>query len=150
MHMPRNLSLNIQCYHVCTYARVHANSTPSQVCIGRCWPGHSTKYRLHEPVHHAELMTCIYAMRIILAVANYLYKAARSLKGYNAAAKESGRRPIGLDRNLSFEERQYRSSLRSNFKAARAEGKKAYWSGHRLFINGADVFPVTGSNVAGG
>ena len=82
--------------------------------------------------------------------ARAVLKAARSLKGYNTAAKESGRRPIGLDRNLSFEERQYRSSLWSNFKAARAEGKKAYWSGHRLFINGAEVFPATGSNVAGG
>ena len=82
--------------------------------------------------------------------ARAVLKAARSLKAYNAAAKESGRRPIGLDHNLSFEERQYRSSLWSTFKAAKAKGKKSYWSGHRLFINGEEVFPEAGPNTAGG
>lgn len=77
-------------------------------------------------------------------------KAAISLKSYNAAAKDSGRRPIGLDRNLSFEERQYRSSLWSTFKAAKAEGKKSYWSDHRLFIDGEEVYPEAGPNTAGG
>lgn len=82
--------------------------------------------------------------------ARAVLKAASTLKAYNAAAKESGRRPIGLDRNLSFEERLYRSSLWSNFKAAREEGKKTYWSGHRLFINGAEVFPVAVPKSTGG
>ncbi len=82
--------------------------------------------------------------------ARAVLKAARTLKAYNADAKASGRRPIGLDRNLSFEERQYRSSLWSFFKAAKAEGKKTWWSGHRLFIDGAEVFPTAAHKAASG
>jgi hypothetical protein len=76
--------------------------------------------------------------------------AAKILKAYNVAAKEAGKRAIGLYRNLSFEERQYRSSMWSTFITARANGQRAWWSGHRLFIEGDEVFPTTAPNSSGG
>ncbi|CAL8466347.1 g5883 [Coccomyxa elongata] len=48
-----------------------------------------------------------------------VHRAARTLRDRNIKAKEAGELPIGLDRNLSVEERMYRSSIWGNFKPAK-------------------------------
>lgn len=70
-------------------------------------------------------------------------RGAKTLRDRNIKAKEAGQLPIGLDRNLSVQEPKYRSSIWSNFKAARDAGKKAWWRGHRLFVDGSEVFLTT-------
>ncbi len=54
-------------------------------------------------------------------------KAAKRLKDINFLRKESGQPPIGIDRNLSGAELKHRSSVWSEFKAAKAAGKISRW-----------------------
>ena len=70
------------------------------------------------------LVTLKNAQQVIVVL-----RAARTLRDRNIKAKEAGELPIGLDRNLSVEERKYRSSIWGNFKAAKEAGDKAWWRG---------------------
>ncbi|KAK9915713.1 hypothetical protein WJX75_003039 [Coccomyxa subellipsoidea] len=61
-------------------------------------------------------------------------RAPRNLRNYNAEAKAAGRLPVGIERSLTEAQRKHKSSIWSCLKAARDDGKRSWWRGHRLFV----------------
>ena len=73
-------------------------------------------------------------------------RAARNLRKYNEEAKAAGKLPIGIERSLTEAQRKHKNSIWASFKSARDDGKRAWWRGHRLFIEGEEVFPIGNSS----
>ncbi|CAL8466441.1 g5977 [Coccomyxa elongata] len=73
-------------------------------------------------------------------------RAARNLRKYNEEAKAAGKLAIGIERSLTEAQRKHKNSIWASFKSARDDGKRAWWRGHRLFIEGEEVFPIGNSS----
>jgi hypothetical protein len=67
--------------------------------------------------------------------------AAPRLRQENVRRKTAGEIPIGIDWELSPEERRCRGALFTQFKQARGEGKRCQWEGGKLFVEGREVLP---------
>jgi hypothetical protein len=67
--------------------------------------------------------------------------AATRLKQENVRRKTAGELTIGIDWELSNDERRCRSALYQQFKKARGEGKRCLWEGGKLFVEGREVLP---------
>jgi len=75
------------------------------------------------------------------ASVHIVLRSAPRLKEENCRRKESGESPIGIDRELSKEERRRRNALWGHFRDAKIAGKSAYWRGARLFVDGGEIPP---------
>ena len=73
-------------------------------------------------------------------------RSARNLRKYNEEAEASVRLSIGIERSLTEAQRKHKNSIWASFKAARDDGKRAWWRGHRLFIEGEEVCPIGNSS----
>jgi len=67
--------------------------------------------------------------------------AAPRLRQENIRRKTAGEFPIGIDWELSLDERRCRGALYQQFKKAREEGKRCHWVGGKLFVEGREVLP---------
>jgi hypothetical protein len=67
--------------------------------------------------------------------------AATRLRQENVRRKTAGELTIGIDFELSNDERRCRSALYQQFKKARGEGKRCVWEGGKLFVDGREVLP---------
>jgi len=67
--------------------------------------------------------------------------AATRLRQENFRRKTAGELTIGIDFELSNDERRCRSALYHQFKKARGEGKRCVWEGGKLFVEGREVLP---------
>jgi hypothetical protein len=67
--------------------------------------------------------------------------AAPRLRQENIRRKTAGEFPIGIDWELSLDERRCRGALSQQFKKAREEGKRCHWVGGKLFVEGREVLP---------
>jgi len=67
--------------------------------------------------------------------------AATRLRQENVRRKTAGELTIGIDWELSNDERRCRSALYQQFKKARGEGKRCHWEGGKLYVEGHEVLP---------
>jgi len=72
---------------------------------------------------------------------NTILRVASRLKEENCRRKAAGEFTIGIDRELTGEDRKRRNALWPQFRDAKAAGKAAFWRGPRLFIDGDEVSP---------
>ena len=75
------------------------------------------------------------------AIVNTILRNASRLKEENGRRKAANEFTIGIERQLTKEERIRRNALWGQFKEARSAGKAAHWRGARLFIEGGEVLP---------
>ena len=74
-------------------------------------------------------------------VAEAVRAAGPRLKEENLRRKANGHFTVGIDWELSAEERQGRAAVYNDFKTAREAGKRCRWKGGQLFIDGVVVAP---------
>lgn len=77
------------------------------------------------------------------AMAEAVWSAARRLKEENQRRKAHGEFTIGIDYELTEDERKARTALNSVFRAAKDAGKRCQWKRGELFVDGLPVTAPT-------